>query len=114
MRAPRGIAPGLHEIPHPARLKPPRHRPFLAVGNRARRHRLPGLPVVDIVGAFQRAIAFPGTVGARLAAGMAELDAGDRILLLDELDQTAQRRDELVIPDTEIAERAATATFHLG
>ena len=45
---------------------------------------------------------------------MAELDAGDRILLLDELDEAAERLDELVVPDAEIADRAATAALHLG
>ncbi len=35
----------------------------------------------------KRPVAFPRTVGARLAAGMAELDSGNRILLLDEFDQ---------------------------
>jgi hypothetical protein len=84
------------------------------VGDRARRHRLPGLPIVDVVAAPQRAIAFPGTIGARLAAGAAELDAGDRVLLLDEFDQTAERFDERIVPDAEIAERAAAAPLDLG
>ena len=114
VRAPRGIAPGLHEVLDLLRLQRPRHRPFLAVGDRARRHRLPGLPVVDVVGPLQRPVALPGAVGARLAAGMAELDSGDRVLLLDELDQPAERLDERVVPDAEIAERAAAAPFHLG
>jgi hypothetical protein len=49
---------------------------------------------------------------ARLAAGMAELNAGDRILLLDEFDEAAQRLDEFIVPDAEIAKRAAAAAFY--
>jgi hypothetical protein len=45
---------------------------------------------------------------------MAELDAGDGVLLLDEFDEAAERLDELVVPDAEIAERAAAAPLDLG
>jgi hypothetical protein len=38
---------------------------------------------------------------------MPELDAGDRILLLDEFGEPAERLDEGVVPDAEIADRAA-------
>src|SRR6478752_6785311 len=90
VRPPRGIAPSLHEIPDLTRLQRPRYTPLLAMRDRTRRHRLPGLPIIDIVGVLQRSVTFPRTVGARLAAGMAELDAGDRILLLDEFHQPAK------------------------
>ncbi len=59
------------------RLQRLRHRPFLAMGDRARGHRLPGVPILDIGRSLQRAIALPGPRRARLTAGMAELDAGD-------------------------------------
>jgi hypothetical protein len=45
---------------------------------------------------------------------MTELDTGDRILLLDEFDQAFERLDEGVVPDAEIAQRAAAAALDLG
>ncbi len=114
MGAPRRLPPGRDEVLHLRRLQRPRHRPALAMGDRARRHWRPGIPILDLGAALERAIAFPGTARARLAAGMAELDAGDRILLLDEAGDAAKRRDELVIPDAEIADRPAAAAFDLG
>ena len=89
MGAPRRIAPGLHQVFYLAALQRLRHRPFLAVRDRARRHRRPGVPVVDLRRPLQGPVAFPRPGGARLAAGMAELDSGNRILLLDEFDQAA-------------------------
>jgi hypothetical protein len=41
MRAPRRFAPGLHQVFHLMALQRAGHRPFLAVRNRARRHRRP-------------------------------------------------------------------------
>ncbi len=114
--APRRLAPGLHQILHLLPLQRARHRPFLAMGDRARRHRRPFVPVVDhgvdLRGSLQRPVAFPRTGGARLAAGVAELDAGDRVLLLDEFDEAPERLDEFVVPDAEIADRAAAAPLH--
>ena len=113
MGAPRRVAPGLHEVLDFMALQRPRHRPFLAVRDRARRHRRPRVPVVDVGRSLQRPVAFPRTGGARLAAGMTELDSGDRILLLDEFDQALQRLDECVVPDSEIAHGAAAAPLDL-
>jgi hypothetical protein len=110
--AARRLAPRLHEVFHLAALQRARHRTFRAVRDRARRHRGPGVPVVDIRRALQRSIAFPRPGGARLAAGMAELDTRHRVLLLDERHEAAQRLDELIVPDAEIAKRAATAAFY--
>jgi len=45
---------------------------------------------------------------------MAELDAGCRVLLLDEFDETAERFDKGIVPDAEIADRAAAAPLDLG
>jgi hypothetical protein len=44
---------------------------------------------------------------------MAELNAGDRILLLDEFDEPAERLNEGVVPDAEIADRVAAAPLDL-
>src|SRR5262249_6522721 len=112
--AARRIAPGLHEVFYFARLQRPWRAPFFAVGNRARRHGAPFIPVVDVGRALQWPGAFPRPRRACLAAGMAKLDTGDRILLLDEFDETAERLDELVVPDAEIADRAAAAPLDLG
>ena len=114
MRAPRSTAPGLHQVFHFVALQRLRHRPFLAMGKRARRHRLPGVPILDLRCPLQRAIALPGPRRARLAAGMAELNAGDRILLPDEFDEAAERFDKGVVPDAEVADRAAAAPLDLG
>ena len=112
--APRRLAPGLHQVFHLMALQRARHRPFLAVRDRARRHRRPGVPVVDLGRSLQRPVALPRAPGARLAAGMAELDAGDRVLLLDELHEAAERLDELVVPNAEVAHGAAAAALDLG
>jgi hypothetical protein len=48
MRASRGLPPGLHQVFHLVRFQGLRHRPFLAMGDRARRHRLPRIPILDI------------------------------------------------------------------
>src|SRR5436190_4156622 len=45
---------------------------------------------------------------------MAELDAGHRALLADEVDAALEAGDELVVPDAEIADRAAAAPLDLG
>ena len=82
--------------------------------DRARRYRLPPVPIVDLGRSLQRPVAFPRTGGTRLAAGMTELDSGCRVLLLDEPDQALQRLDEGVIPDTEVAHGAATTPLDLG
>ena len=114
MGAPRRLAPGLHQVLYFVAFQRPRHRPFFAMGDRARRHRRPFVPIVDLGRPLQRPVAFPWPGRARLAAGMAELDAGHRILLLDECDQPAERLDKLVVPDAEIADRAAAAALDLG
>jgi hypothetical protein len=45
---------------------------------------------------------------------MSELDAGDRLLLLDEACQPPQRLDEFVVPDAEVAHSPAAAPLDLG
>ena len=114
MRAPRRVAPGLHQVFHLAPLQRLRHRPFLAVGDARSAPPAPGVPILDIGRPLQRAVALPRPCRARLAAGMAELNAGDRILLLDEFDEAAERFDEGIVPDAEIADRAAAAPLDLG
>src|SRR5450631_3381810 len=82
--------------------------------DRARRDRRPRLPVVDLGRWLQRPVAFPRTGSTRLAAGMTELDSGNRVLLLDEPDQALQRLNEALVPDSEIAHGAAIAALDLG
>src|SRR5437868_4984392 len=114
MRPPLGVAPGFYEILHLMALQRLRHRPSFAMGKRTWRDRRPGIPVLNIRRPQQRPVAFPWTPGARLAAGVAELNARHRILFFDEPREPAQRLDEGVIPDAEIAHRAAAAPLDLG
>src|SRR6516164_3016325 len=102
----RTLSPGFHEVLDLVSLQSPRHRPFLAMSDRTRRDRRPRFPVMDIRRAQERAVSLPGAIGARLAAGMTELNAGRRVLLLDECDQPLQRFDEKVVPDAEVAHGA--------
>src|ERR1700682_6818555 len=113
MGAPRRMAPGLHDVFHFVALQRLRRRPFLAVRDCARRYWRPRVPVVDLGRSRQGPVAFPRTPGARLAAGMTELYSGDRVLLLDEYDKALQRLNEGVVPDSEIAHRAAAAPLDL-
>ena len=48
MRTARRVAPGLHQVLHLAPRKRLRHRPALAMGKRARGHRLPRVPILDV------------------------------------------------------------------
>src|SRR6185312_17198317 len=83
MRSPRALAPRLDQILDLMAFQRPGHRPFFAVGDRAGCNRRPDLPILDIGPPLQWAIALPRPVRPRLAPGMAELDAGDRALLVD-------------------------------
>jgi hypothetical protein len=108
------LPPSLHQVLDLTAFQRPRHRPFLAVGDRGRRNRAPLVPVINFRCSLQRPVAFPGPAGARLAPGVSELDTGGRALLPDELHQAAQRRDEGIVPDAEIADGAAAAPLDLG
>ena len=50
----------------------------------------------------------------RLAAGVAELDAGHGAVLLDEGGAAGERGNELVVPQRGVADRAAAAARNLG
>jgi hypothetical protein len=76
---------------------------------------VPAVPVEHFgVVLGQRALAFPGPGQACLAAGMAELDGGGGALGLDEGGDARQAGDELVLPQPEVADGAATAALDLG
>src|SRR3954447_13431027 len=107
--APRRVAPRLHEVLYLVALERPRHRPSFTVRNCTRRHRLPRIPIVDLGSPLQWSIAFPWTLGSRLATGMTKLNARHRVLLFDEPDQTPERLDEAIVPDAEITQSAAAA-----
>src|SRR5258708_11868308 len=113
MSAPRRTAPGLYEVFHLRAFERLRHRPFLAMGERARRHWRPRVPVVDVRRSRQRPVAFPWTPGARLSAGMTKLDSCDPVLLLYESDETRDRLHKSVVPNAEIADGAAAAPLDL-
>src|SRR5260370_2432314 len=106
MGAPCGIAPGLHKVFCLGAFERPWHRPLVAMRDRARCYRRPLVPILDLVGSRQRPVAFPWTPGARLAAGMTELDSSDRILLFYEFHETRQRLAKRLPPDTQNAHAA--------
>src|SRR5262245_30819213 len=102
-RPQRRLAPLGHQLTHLARRQGARRCRLRAEGHGAGRHQLPAIPVVNFgLAARQRRAAFPWTPQARLAAGMAELNAGNGTVCLDELCASRQRRDELVVPQTDI------------
>ena len=84
----------------------------------ARRDQLPRIPIVDWRiadrSARQGPAAFPWTLDSRLAAGVAELDTRRRPALMHEIGDAGERRHECVVPETEIADRAAAAALDLG
>src|SRR5947209_3740205 len=88
MGPPRRAAPSLREVFHLLTIQRLRDRPLLAMGNRTGRHWLPRVPVLDLGRSLQWPVAFPWPPGACLAAGMTELYARQRVLLLDELHQS--------------------------
>ena len=57
-------------------------------------------PAAGILGHL--AVAGPGAVGAGLAAGVRQLDAGDRALLVDEMRGAGERLEMPVAPDTQV------------
>ena len=92
-----------------------RRRRALGVRHRARRHQFPAVPVEDLgLVAAQRLAAFPRARQPRLAAGMTELEAGDRAVRLDEGGAARQPRNEIVVPQPGVADRAAAVARHLG
>ena len=80
----------------------------------ARGDQLPLLPIVDLGRWLQRRTTLPGPEAPRLATGMAELDAGHGIVQADEVDAALEAGHEGVVPDPEIAHRAAAAPLDLG
>src|SRR5205085_12679831 len=62
----------------------------------------------------ERPVAMPGTRHARLAAGVRELDAGQRTLALYERCNSAKPRDVRIVPDAGIAVRDAPARLDRG
>src|SRR5690348_2270970 len=86
VRPPRGLPPALD---HLGNLRP-RERPWRRIGrgcaDPACRDELPCFPIVDLGRRLERRPAFPRAKAPRLAARMAELDAGHRLVQLDEID----------------------------
>src|SRR6185437_6056583 len=112
-RAAGGLAPFSGEIAHLVMRHGARRRRFLGVRHGARRHQFPAVPVKDLrLVAAQRLSALPGAAQPRLAAGMAELQAGHRAMRLDEGGAARQRRNKIVVPQSGIADRAAAVARH--
>src|SRR5262249_39742533 len=81
----------------------------VALRDGARADDLPLLAVIDAGMALQLLAAFPRQLVARLAPRMAELDADRSPVRFAEVDDALQGRDELVLPQPEIARRGAAA-----
>lgn len=110
-----GVAPRARDrVDLVAALERARHRRALVGGDRARRDQLPGVPVGDRVTANERLAAFPRPPAARLASGVAELDARGRAALADEPGHARELGHERVAPQAEIADGAAAAPLDLG
>src|SRR6266481_2719836 len=110
-----GLAPLDRQIAHLVMRQRASHRRVLGVGHRAGRNQFPAFPVKDLrLVATQRLAAFPRARQPRLAAGMTELDAGNRAVSLDEGCAPRQRRNEPIVPEPGIADRAAAIARHLG
>ena len=86
----------------------------VALRDRARADDLPLLAAIDTGMALHLLAAFPRQLVARLAPRVAELDADRRAVRLAEVDDALQRRDELVLPQAEVARRGAAARIGLG
>ena len=80
----------------------------------SRGHNVPGAVAARPVGFVQGAVAEPGTLHARLAAGVGELHRRDRSLRLDEGCNALERRDMRVAPDPEVAMRDAPGGLDRG
>lgn len=113
-----GPGPGLDHAYDFALSQRVRNRRSCVGGQRAGRDWLPGLPVFDrgagAAVALKRLAAFPRPLHARLAAGVSELDAGGRAALMQQVDDARKARHEGIVPQAEIANRAAAAALDLG
>ena len=114
VRAPRRLPEILDDLRNLVARQRARHRIGFGRGQRTRRNQLPGVPVGDLGRGLERRAALPRTEAARLAAGMPELDSRHGIMRLDEVRAALQARDERVVPQAEVADRAAPAPLHLG
>ena len=66
------------------------------------------------IGNRNRAGAFPRALGAGLATGMCQLNAGHRAVVVNEIGDAAQCRHLLVAPDTKASWRDAPLGHHTG
>ena len=93
-------------------------RPWRRIGfgriDGARGNQLPALPIPDVGAVLERRAALPWPEAPCLAAGVAELDAGHGIVLPDEVDAALQAGHVGIVPNPEIADRAAAAPLDLG
>ena len=109
-----GFAPGLDHGVDVGLRHLPRHRMALLVRDGAGADQLPLAATGHRGCDLERPAPFPGPRIARLAAGMAELDAGHGAELLDEAGDPLERFDEAVVPQAGIGRRGAAARVDLG
>ena len=114
VRAPRRLAPALDHLGDFRMRQRARRRIALRRVHRARRDKLPRVPVGDLGRRLERPAALPRPEAPRLAPRMPELDARHRVVQADEIDAALQAGNEGVVPQAEIADRAAAAPLDLG
>src|SRR6266850_4792804 len=111
----RSFAPLDRQIAHLVMRQRARYRRLLGVGHRAGRNQFPAFPIKDLgLIATERLAALPRARQPRLAAGVTELDAGNRAVGLDEGCAPRQRRNKPIVPEPGIADRAAAIARDLG
>ena len=114
---------GLHHLADFGGGERPRHR-RIGIGRQGTgRNQFPGVPVVGHTACCrqlgksrlgQGLAALPGPAGAGLAARVPQLDAGFGAAAMNEIDDPLEMRHEGVIPQAEVAHRAAAAPLDLG
>ena len=118
MRARSGLAPGFHRGSNLCFGERTRHRRALVRRNRARRDQFPCVPIVHPFGlghrTVERAATLPRALAARLAARVAKLNPGGGAAVMNQTGDARQLRHEAVIPQTQIANRAAAAARDFG
>ena len=76
---------------------------------------LPCFPIITPFGCFrQRSPPFPGAKTTCLSSGMAKLNGRHGVVRPDEIGKTPEMRDKLIVPETGIANRPATAAVNFG
>ena len=110
-----GLAPMGHDVGDFRAAEGARGRHAFAVRDGTRGHQFPAFPVehFGVIGGL-RLLALPRAGQAGLAAGVTDLDRRHRALRLDEIGHSLEAGHELVVPQAEVADRAAAPPLDFG